>query len=92
MEYTQLEDLEAKVSKVMERINTLRTDNEELKKSNRDLENKCVDLEKTLDETRKSLALLESERSNWMEGQKEKEERIRAKVSSLMEKLDEWEE
>ena len=48
MEYTQLEDLEAKVSKVMERINTLRTDNEELKKSNRDLENKFVDMEKTL--------------------------------------------
>ena len=92
MEYTHLEDLEAKVNKIVDRMNALHAENEELKKTNRDLEGRCHELEKVLEGTKQSLAVLESERSGWMEGQKEKEERIRAKVSSLLEKLDEWEE
>jgi len=88
LESSPLEALEAKVSQVMERMGTLRTENEELRKTNQDLEARCGDLEKALDETKHSLATMEKERAGWMTGQKEKEEKIRAKVSSLLEKLE----
>jgi hypothetical protein len=49
-------------------------------------------VEKKLEEAKRSLSVLESERSGWMNGHKEKEDQIRAKVSSLLEKLDEWDQ
>jgi FtsZ-binding cell division protein ZapB len=88
LETSPLEVLEAKVSQVMERISTLRAENEELRKVNQDLEARCRDLEKALDETKRSLTTLEKERAGWMSAQKDKEEKIRAKVSSLLEKLE----
>ena len=75
-----------------ERCKGLWFENDELRKANQQLEGKCHELERNLRETKKSLNLLESERSEWMNGQKDKEDQIRTKVSSLLKKLDEWEE
>jgi predicted nucleic acid-binding Zn-ribbon protein len=92
LEYLNLDNLESKISKVMDRMKTLRVENDELRKLNQAAENKIHELEKALEKTKQSLTVLESEKSKWMNGHKEKEERIRAKVSSLLEKLEGWEE
>jgi FtsZ-binding cell division protein ZapB len=92
LEYSHFEDLEAKISKIMERMKILRSENDELRKTNQGLENKCLELEKALEKAKRSLTVLESERSKWMDGEKEKENLIRDKVSSLLEKLDQWDE
>ena len=92
MDTSPLEALEAKVGRVVERISNLQAENDELKKANQNLESRCHELEKELKESKRSLKVLESERSQWMEGNKDKEDQIRSKVSSLLEKLEEWEE
>ena len=92
MDTSPLEALEAKVGRVVERISTLQAENDELKKTNQDLDSRCHELQKELKESKRSLKVLESERSKWNEGNKEKEDQIRSKVSSLLEKLEEWEE
>jgi FtsZ-binding cell division protein ZapB len=92
LETSPLEALEAKVGQILERIGVLRAENEELRKTNQDLEARCRDLEGALEETKRSLGALETERSHWIAGQKEKEEKIRAKVSTLLEKLEKCEE
>lgn len=90
MEYSNLEDLEAKITKIMERMKALRSENDELRKANQTIESKCHELEKALDKTKQTLSILESEKSKWIDGHKEQQDRIRAKVSSLLDKLEEW--
>ena len=92
MDTSPLEALEVKVSRVLERVSTLQAENDELKKINQNLESRYHELEKELEENKRSLKVLKSEKSKWMEGHKEKEDQIRSKVSSLLEKLDNWEE
>ena len=92
MEYLNLDNLESKISKVMDRMKALRTENDELRKVNQAAENKIHELEKALEKTKQSLTVLESEKSKWINGRKEKEDQIRARVSSLLEKLEGWEE
>ena len=92
MDTSPLEALEAKVGRVVERISTLQAENDELKKTNQDLDSRCHELQKELKESKRSLKVLEAEQSKWNEGNKEKEDQIRSKVSSLLEKLEEWED
>ena len=73
-------------------MKALRAENDELRKGYQTAENKIHELEKALEKTKQTLTVLESEKSNWMNGHKEKEDQIRAKVSSLLEKLEGWEE
>ena len=92
MEQLNLDGLESKISKMLDRMKALRAENDELRKGYQTAENKIHELEKALEKTKQTLTVLESEKSNWMNGHKEKEDQIRAKVSSLLEKLEGWEE
>jgi predicted nucleic acid-binding Zn-ribbon protein len=92
LEHLNLDDLESKIGKMLDRMKVLRTENDELRKTNQAAENKIHELEKALEKTKQALTVLESEKSKWMNGHKEKEAQIRAKVSSLLEKLEGWEE
>jgi predicted nucleic acid-binding Zn-ribbon protein len=92
LEQINLDSLESKISQMLDRMKTLRSENDELRKLNQAAETKIHELEKALEKSKQSLTVLESEKSKWMNGHRKKEDQIRAKVSSLLEKLEEWEE
>ncbi len=83
MQIEDLQQLEAKIAGVLEKMETLKQENGDLQRRLDDLQSRYDDKAARLEEV--SLEL-EKARSNARDF--EKEEKIRTKVSSLLEKLD----
>ncbi|HEB83450.1 MAG TPA: hypothetical protein ENI92_00445 [Bacteroidetes bacterium] len=83
MELPEFEVLEAKITRVLERVETLKQENEELRRSLDALRAEYNEKAARLEEIELELAQAKSERQDV-----EKVETIRRKVSGLLDKLD----
>ncbi len=83
MDIASFEALEAKIARVVDRLEILKTENEELRELNSRLQDEVVEKSSEIESLRQSVAEAQANARDL-----DKEEQIRSKVSEMLDKLE----